>query len=438
MAIKGRNIYVNGVRWNDALIPDGVPFTIEGLQSDTDYEITATNVDFAGNESDPSSVLIASTLPYVWSPDDPLSEGDANAIDALVAAHRSETGAPGVMVAITGPKGRYLQAYGRRGSSGSSALLTLDDHFRIGSITKTVTAHAILMLIEQGVLSFDDTLSEFFSGIPNGNRITIRHMLTHTSGLYEYMNAPGVYIYMSLFPTMSYSEASFLARMRIATPQFAPGAQFKYTNSNYVFLGLIIREVTGVEARDWMRQNIFEPLEMFETSWPTNANLPAPYSDGVPVTRFNPEWARGAGALVSTMGDLVAWTEAMRDGVLLSPSMREEWGNTFVELPNPGDGPDVQGYGYGVVSFGNWLGHNGAIPGFECQSMFDYETGAVVAVMQNKQASPSTIGKLWFKIVNHLYPDSLRARDYRGRTFAPSGASVSVTPGLPLVVLDER
>jgi len=440
MTIKGHNLYVDGLKVNSGLIPVGQPYTIDGLPSGSDFILTATNVDYAGNESEFSLAVPVSTLPYSWTPEDPVSDEDKLTIDNIVAGHLAEIGNYGVIVAVTGPKGRYSKAYGVKNRS-NNAPMTLDEHWRMASVTKTFISHAVLMLIERNELSFDDKLGDFLNNMPNGDSITIRHMLMHTSGLPEYLKNTAIALWMTLTPTLGLGDLTLLNAVRIMGAQFAPGARFQYTNTNYVMLDFIIEAVAGMETRMFLQDEIFTPLGLTETSWPTTASLPAPYSEGYSGTRritsFHPSWARGAGAVVTTMADMVKWTEAMRDGVLLSPEMHHEWQNTFTVLPNAGEGPDLQGYGYGVVSFGEWLGHNGAIPGFECQTMFNPSNGATISVMQNKQGNPTTIGKLWYKLANYLYPSSLATRDYFSVDAAPSSAKLSITTGTPDIVLDE-
>lgn len=160
------------------------------------------------------------------------------------------------------------------------------------------------------------------------------------------------------------------------SPVFAPDEQFAYSNTNYVLLGQVLAQVTGRPLGELLGERILDPLGLSATSWPGDATeLPAPYAQGftlsfpggtrdhpVNATHFNPAWADAAGALVSTVEDLVPYSRALVTGEgLLDPAAHEQRLGSLRAAPALG--PTVT-YGIGLMSIDGWLGHSGDIPGY--------------------------------------------------------------------------
>lgn len=452
MAIVGQHFYdeVTDTRLTINPIPFESEFDLSGLPANNDYLISATNVDAAGNESPRSVPFPFSTLPVTSTPDPALSAADIAAVDAIVAGVMNEYKQPGVNLIVTGPRGKYARAYGVSDTTNNTPL-SLDDHYRIGSITKLFTAHAVMRYIDSGLLEFTDILEDYVPGVPNGSQITIRDLLMHRSGVYEYTAAIGMTMVMS--PTAAYSEDEALKVIKANPSQFPPGSKTGYSNSNYILLGAVLRAVTGRPIRNIIIEDIIEPSGLLETTWPTGNLIPAPYTKGAgpkgllgllgifgDVSSFNPELAGAAGAITSTVGDLSKWMRVIRDGDLLSDEMHEDWLNTFEAIPNTTEGPTQLGYGLGLMQFGRWVGHNGAIPGFGDIAMFDPETGASIVVMENIQLAKIPFQVVFHRVAKYLYPDSLTAPTYPvtpplGITIRPSAALVTVTGGTPRVTV---
>jgi CubicO group peptidase (beta-lactamase class C family) len=443
MAIIGYNWYVDGVQVNDA--PVTATYTIPGLASNTDYTITARAVDAAGNEGELSDPKVFETSAVAVPVEGPMSAADAAAIDAIVAAYKVADN-PSVMVSVTGPKGYYSKAYGYADRD-TKAPQHLDNHFRIASVTKTFTARAILLQVDAGELSLDDTVGQYVTDITNGDTITIKQLLMHTSGVYEYLADLGVLATIGLAPTSAFSEEAALNVIRNKPATFAPGEKYQYMNSNYVLLGAVLHAITGRPVNQVITEDILVPLGLTETSWPDGVNLPAPASKGYSpplvlffgggeMTAFNPWLAGAAGALVSTMGDLVKWAHELRVGTQLSTNMQELWRETQMAVPNPYEGPETAGYGFGALSIGSWMGHDGGINGFKDVVMTNMDNGAVIVVMQNWSSSNPPQGNLFVRIAEHLYPETLVQRDYTVLTLRPAAASVEVAEGTPLALVE--
>ena len=429
------------------------PVTVDGLPSETGYDIYATNVDAAGNESDPSEPLSTATLGYPESGDS-LSSEDIAVVDQIVADAMADGMGPGVLLSITGPRGAYTQAYGVASLDEGARPISVDDHMRLGSATKTFTAAAAMLCVDQGLMSLDDTLDMFdtleyqVSEVPYSDRITVRHMLMQRSGIYDYMTDLGVQVKFFLFPNTRFDQGAALNTIVGGTPIAEPGAGFHYTNGNIVLLGLCVRAATGREIRDVILEDIVAPLGLTETSFPTTNAMPEPYADGyggggkaatAKTTGFNvPGLAGCAGGMVSTIHDLQAWGQAMRDGSLLSPESLELFETLYCPIPlETPFAPNIANAQYGLArdSMGLWHGHGGSMPGYECSIQYEPTSGAVIAVMENSQSmgSDGVAVAAWTRvhaaISEYLYPGTNITPDFPscGDTPAPTPPAITGT-----------
>lgn len=447
MAVTAYNFYLDGTKVTD--VPQPSPtHTYDGLASATQYNPRGTALDAAGNESALSDAL--ATLPTTLTQtyvDSPLSVADIAAVDAIVAASMTASGVPGVAISITGPRGYYTHAYG---SAGARAL-SVDDHFRNGSVTKTFVSTAILQQVELATLALTDKLSEFdtattiLSDIPQASNISIEHMLTMRSGIYPMEANSGYQQAVAFSPTAAWSEANSLSLIRSNPSGFTPGTSYQYTNGNYVLLGAVLEAITGRLIKNILTEDVITPM-LTQTAWPPDANIPAPYTNGsgydphrsIPFfgflyplvndqTLLNPEYLGSAGALTQNIGDLHRWGEELRDGTLISPTLhalREASGNPVPY--NPGvatEGPQFFYYGLGQLRLGAWHGHDGSVSGYDCCTMYQPGTGAVISVMENFQ-TPGLLAfsRLFYRIAKYLYPPSTETDDFMTtKTVAPTG-----------------
>jgi D-alanyl-D-alanine carboxypeptidase len=349
----------------------------------------------------------------------PLSKADRAFVDATVEAAMQEEGQPGVEISISGPKGSYTQAYGVRDLA-SGAPLMLGDHVHMGSITKTFTATAILRQVEEGHLSLSDTLDKWVTGIPNGNEITVRQLLAMQSGVFEYQADQEFQEKVGANLLTPFGPQDFLEIMRRHEPYFAPGEATLYTSSNYYLLGLILEQVTGESAEAAITKDVIKPLGLHHTSFPTTPQMPRPFTRGYcgapgaleDCTEFTPGIVWTAGAMISTLGDLSKYGQQLGTGALLSLEMQEER-LQFSGIPYPFEGPSEFGYGLGIISFGNWLGHDGSVPGSSTETFYEPQTGAVIAGMETLQTPTLAIfSRIFERIGDHLYPGSMETPEY--------------------------
>jgi CubicO group peptidase (beta-lactamase class C family) len=394
------------------------------------------------------TMVITGTAPVVTITTTPgaLSPTDAAAVDAIVAAEMAATKTPGVVVAIISPKGYYTKGFGVAGS-GHTGALSPNDHFRIGSVTKTFTATGIFRLIDAGLLHLSDTLDMFITGVPSGNNITIQMMLMMRSGVFDYLADSTTRIQFALSPTTAITAAQILTIIKSNPSQFTPGTQYAYTDSNYVLLGLILAQLDPTQRTgpNILTQDMIIPLGLTQTSYPTDTGLPTPYSEGygtgifggvVDATALDAELFGMSGALISTIGDLIKWGKELRDGTLISPTMQNLRMTTFNPVPYGGAGrPATFGYGLGFIQLGSWFGHDGSVPGFECCVMFEPITGSVIAVMGNFQTNGlEAFATIWYNIANYLYPGSALTPGFmQNRVLTPAPAALTITGGTPVI-----
>lgn len=300
---------------------------------------------------------------------------------------------PGAVVLIRSPsKGDWSATYGTRRIGGDDPV-TLDDHFRVGSNTKTMTGTVVLQLVQEGRIQLDDPVSKYQPDVPNGDDITIAMLLEMRSGLANYSADEAMNARLDDEPDHVWQPSELLASGFGAPPSFAPGDGFEYSNTNTVRLGLIIEQLTGLALEEAYRQRIFGPLELRHTSLPAadDASIPPPHPQGYlfgtnvstladpalpaaeqaaaaegallpnDVTDDNPSWTWAAGGVVSTAADLARYVEALVDGELLGPDLQRV---RMASIRPAGSAPESAGYGLGIAKFGPMVGHDGQIPGF--------------------------------------------------------------------------
>lgn len=263
-----------------------------------------------------------------------------------------------------------------------------DTKFYIGSITKQFTAAAILQLRERGMLTLDDPISAHLSDFPPsiGDRVTIRHLLTHTSGLPNHTDIPEVYISREEPVT----ETELYAIIKSLELEFEPGEEFMYSNSGYFILGEIIENVSGVSYEAYLHGHILEPAGMHSTGYARREAAVPDRATGYTVTKdFELMLApyvdftllHSAGALYSTVGDMLRWDQALYSDSILSRESREMM---FT--------PHSENYGFGwfiETDFGRkHLFHGGFLDGFNCTISRWPEDRLLIVVFSNEDEAP--------------------------------------------------
>ena len=305
------------------------------------------------------------------------------ALAQLVAA-----GATGVQVRVHDGAGDWS---GRAGVAerGRPGAVPLDGRFRIGSVTKTLVAVVALTLAGAGELALDDPVDRYLPQFGLDRRITVRMVLMHLSGLFNYSGEHGAggTTEAGIFPTSgpdyvreltTIHQPADLVRFALAKPaRFAPGEGFAYSNTNYLLVQLIIEAVTGVSYAGQIRDRIVRPLGLSDTIVPVErTDIPGPHAHGyhayraagqlrvVDVTESSPSWYGAAGSVISTTADLDTFMSALLGGRLLAQPLLAEM-LTFTPPP-PGPGVSVGLFRKDFAGGRIGVGHFGSVPGYLC------------------------------------------------------------------------
>lgn len=308
-------------------------------------------------------------------------------VDELVAA-----GAPGAVLLVRdGAKSTVFSA--GVADLATSRPIRARDRYRIASLTKTFTATVVLQLVAEGRLRMSDSIERWLPGlVPNGRNITIRHLLGHTSGLFDFEQDPRLvepYLDGDLGHYWSAKE-----RLALATshePLYPPGqtTTSTYSNTNYTVLGLIVEAATHRAIGSQLGRRIFEPLGLSATSYPVRrTTIDGSHAHGyfllgrpplADVTEFSPSIAGAGGAIVSTVEDVAAFYRALLSGRLLEPAQLKAMKTTL-----PVNGDLGQQYGLGIervdTACGPAWGHSGGFPGYLTYA-WSSESGARQSVL---------------------------------------------------------
>jgi len=330
-----------------------------------------------------------------------LSDAARARLDSVVDAYVAAGAFTGV-VAI-GDHGRMVyQAVRGDADREWHVPLAPDAVFRIGSTTKQFTAALVLTLVEEGRVRLDGHVADYLPDYPRpqGERITIHHLLTHTSGIPEYVGRDDFFRVSAPAP---HTPADLVARFANLPLEFEPGSRWSYSNGNYVLLGAIVERVTGQSYAQALRARITEPLGLRDTGVDADsAVLPrrvrAYFADGGTVmneAHVDASSAFGAGFLHSTARDLLAWDAALADGrPFHDPATAARLVTPYVETGTP-----LGGYGYGWFIGPQTLGgrtvrviqHGGTISGFVTGFWRMPDDGRAVVVLANTRAA-ATMG----------------------------------------------
>jgi CubicO group peptidase (beta-lactamase class C family) len=253
--------------------------------------------------------------------------------------------------------------------------------FRLGSITKQFTAASILLLEERGKLKVEDPVKKYIPDAPAAwDKITIFHVLTHTSGIPSFTGFPD-YESTEAIPT---TPEKLVARFRDKPLEFEPGTKWNYSNSGYVLLGYLIEKISGQSYSDFVQQNIFTPLGMKDSGYDSNSATIARRAAGYTPGKSGPVNAGfvhmsipfSAGALYSTTEDLLRWEQGLFGGKVLTAT-------SLAKMTTP----YKQDYAFGLVISANnghkMIAHDGGIEGFNTSLAYYPDDKLVVAVLAN-------------------------------------------------------
>jgi D-alanyl-D-alanine carboxypeptidase len=317
----------------------------------------------------------------------------ARKVDSVATAVLRATGVPSATVAVV-RHGQlaYANAYGCA-SLNPCVSATPENRYAIGSISKQFTATAILLLQEEGKLSLDDPISRFIPGLTRGNDVTIREILSHTSGYQDFW--PQDYVMpMMLTATTPQTIANRWAKQPL---DFEPGSRWQYSNTNYTLAGMVVEKASGMPFFQFIRSRILNPLGLASASDfdvnPRAATVTGYVRYGLgplrPAPDAGPGWMWAAGELAMTASDLARWDIALIKHSLLRPESYRAL-TTDVRLNN-GVGT---GYGLGVdvaIQGGRFMvEHSGEVSGFTAENIVFPDDSAAVVVLTNQDAAPAS------------------------------------------------
>jgi D-alanyl-D-alanine carboxypeptidase len=321
---------------------------------------------------------------------------------------------PGAVVLISIPgEGEMVKAYGQANLQ-THAPRSATAPFRIASITKTFIGTLILQLADEGLLALTDPVSKWYPSFPNGDAITIDHLLRMRSGIADSLDDSFLNeLYAN--PTAPLTQQDMIDRSAARAAEFVPpDTVTRYTNVNFVLLDEIAAKVSGKDIRTLLRERIYGPLGMTQTVYPQATELGGSnhgylFNPGSgqfeDLTVLDPSGAGGAGALISTLADLTPSARALCTGTLLKPATQalRLQGSTL-----DGEPAFVQ-YGRGLLHLGNFCGHNGTVFGFSSEMFYLPEKDAVIVVNVNRldldDHSRST--ELFLLLTKLLFPEDV-------------------------------
>lgn len=325
-------------------------------------------------------------------------------LDSLVTAGK----VPGAALAIRFPDGDEWTAFSGVADLSDNQAFTATTPFKVGSISKTYTATVVLNLVKDGVVELDNPLAMYLpdsiaSYLPTPENadsvITVRRALNHTTGIINYVHTEAFGNQYTSDWTYTWRPEELLAFVSDSL-LFNPGTSWSYSNSNYIYLGLMVEHLTGHTLEQEMQDVIFDPLGLDHTWFPyTTDELPTDIAQGYydfngdttleadeTITDASPSAAWAAGAIVSTPSDLLHWLAALDDGSLLTPDLQAQR-ETTIDFTLNGES---YGYGLGIArQAGVAWGHQGGIDGFAA-IINRHDAGYDFVVLVNGESPVST------------------------------------------------
>jgi D-alanyl-D-alanine carboxypeptidase len=335
----------------------------------------------------------------------------AGALQGALDRARASTGIPGLQAAVvvdgqlawTGASGLAVDRRGIDALTGRQAVprsvrVTTDTRYSIASLSKIYTATMVLKLVQDGRIGLDDPVARWVSPAPpDGDRVTVRELLNHTSG-YPDVEASGVLgdqldLFTDYDPHRTYDLAGILATMR--APHFAPGTRYEYSNVNYLLLGAVLLRVAGGTLDSQLHAVIADPLGLTRTSYADQPGLARRMAHGyerdgrvlydhwsgsttTPTDLVGPVWADGG--VVTTAGDAALFGNALALGRILNPA-------TLATMTTPTAVSGAEEYGMASYVYRDagrtWNGHDGNYAGYQTVLFSDAGSGLTIAVLAN-------------------------------------------------------
>jgi D-alanyl-D-alanine carboxypeptidase len=339
------------------------------------------------------------------------SSEEQEKMEKVVTDAMSSENIPGVIVGVWVPGGgTWIEAKGKADIKTGRGIGE-EDRVRIASNTKSFTATVVLQLAEEGELSLDDRLDKYIQGVPYGDRITVRQVCNMTSGIFSFTEDEQFNKEFTENPLMEFTPQQGVDIALKHQPYFAPGQGWHYSDTNYEILGIIIEKVTGNKAGEEITRRIIEPLSLENTSFPSTPDIGGSHSKGyvfmegkglVDYTRLNSDVPWTGGAVISNLSDMRTWARAAAEGELLSKEMHEQQ----VDWVDTGEGNSK--YGLGIMNIDGFIGHHGAIFGFNSVFFYYPEEDATIVVFTNQSTNSSNeAADIFVGLFEVLFPEKI-------------------------------
>lgn len=367
-----------------------------------------------------SSICLATVLvlqtPFSVAQTRPLAAMADPALAASIEAgigRYFKAGDPGAtVIVVKNGKTVLRKAYGMADVT-KGVPMTPETSLRLGSLTKQFTAVAILMLAEEGKLAVTDDITKILPDYPaQGRKITIEHLLTHTSGIVSYTGKPD----FRAGSTKDRSVTEMIDYFKNDPLEFEPGTRYRYNNSGYFLLGAVIEKLSGMSYAQYLEQRIFTPLGMTQTAYEGkersatvralgHTRSDSGFTAAPPLSMSQPY---AAGALVSTVDDLARWDTAISQGKLLKSA---SWAQAFSAYRLADGASTEYGYGWeiGTLQGASSIAHGGGINGFSTYAIRLPQHQVFVAVLTNNDSSAIPAALVAFKAagaaIGQPFPD---------------------------------
>jgi CubicO group peptidase (beta-lactamase class C family) len=353
-----------------------------------------------------TAVVLALAAPAAAQP--ALCPRAVAAIDAAAAATMAQ-GSPGIAVQVTRDGQVALARFYGLANLEHRAPVTADTVFNLASVTKQFTAAALLLLVQDGKLKLDDTLSRYVPELPQAEKVTLRQLLVHTSGIPDYAEDPAG----SKTKSVAKTPAEMMAWIATLKPafMFEPGTSWAYSNSNYTLLGLVIERVSGKPLAQVFKERLFAPAGLTTTAFDNPAEVVPHRAQGyrrakdAPSGFANADWISPtipgpAGGLRATVADMTRWSNALFGGrilnaqslaLLTSPGKLNDGRTTKFGMPEAWQKGMNADYGMGVfitpTKAGPRIWHPGDIDGFSSWLAHYPDRKVSIALIQNSQSA---------------------------------------------------
>ncbi len=311
-----------------------------------------------------------------------------------LAARMQALGAPGALLGIYRPGHPPIELALGLADVENQRPMSVDCSFRIASISKVLVGTTLLAVADETRTSLDEPISKFVDGVPNGDRISLRQLGSHRSGLFNHIESREVKNAFAAEPQRWWTTDELLAFSLEKPVYFEPGAEHHYANVNTVLLARVIEKLSGNPWPDEVRRRVMVPLGLEHTRIPTDNTLPVPYAEGYAlgtatgpffhrgdvrhrVTETSPSWWGPAGCVVSTLADLGRMCEPLARGDLLSETMRAEL-HRWTQADQAGFD-----YGFHIERTRGRIGHDGDVPGYQTVMRYLPERRITVVAMCN-------------------------------------------------------